>query len=391
MKFVANYWKEILIAAAIVSGIAFGYAAGKAFKTSSGMGGGGILSKIFGGKGTPPTPAPTPPTQGGGPGGPGGMIKGMNPMDMIKGATAVLILSAALFVFAKALQEFDKLKNGWETLAMAGVSMVGLTLGLWALSSLPTDKLITGALALGLMGLAFIPFAFGLSLLEGLSWETLGMAGVALLGLTAAVFGLGALLATGVGAVIFGAGILGFMALGAAMVVLGFGLSMVVDPLSKFMTVIGDGTALLNAGLGFLSLAGGMGVLTLSLIAMGAAALFALPGLLILDSVTSMLTETASALAASGGGEGIAKAVDAINKVDQDKLDALKELSMFMALLGASPTIKFDESLKIDGSIEIAGQAGGKTSTDWVNDPIFVSKLKQLISESTEKDRRGGK
>jgi hypothetical protein len=319
------------------------------------------------------------------------MTSGMNPTSMIKGAAAVLILSAALFVFAKALQEFDKLQNGWETLAMAGVSLVGLTLGLLAVSSLPQAKLMEGALALALMGAAFIPLAFGLSLLEGISWSVLGMAGVAILGLTAAVFGLGALISNPIGFAIFGMGVVGFMALGAAMVVLGFGLSMVIGPLSQFMTVIGDGTALLNAGLAFLSLAAGIGVLTFSLIAMGAAAIFALPGLLILGGVTSMLTETASALASSGGAEGITKTVDAINRVDTEKLNALKELSSWMALIGATPTIKFDESLTIDGSIQLTGQAGGKTNTDWVSDPIFVSKLKELIAESAKQDRNGGK
>jgi hypothetical protein len=42
-----------------------------------------------------------------------------------------------------------------------------------------------------------------------------------------------------------------------------------------------------------------------------------------------------------------------------DKLNALKDLSMWMALLGGTTTIKFDEALHIDGSIELAGSAGG--------------------------------
>jgi hypothetical protein len=323
--------------------------------------------------------------------GAGGISKGLNPMDMIKGATAILILSAALFVFAKALQEFDKLKNGWETLAMAGVSMVGLTIGLWAISKIPTQNLIEGAIALALMGAAFIPFAYGLSLLQGLSWEVLGMAGVALIGLTAAVFGLGALMMTGVGAIIFGAGILGFIALGAAMVVLGFGLSTVIDPLSKFMTVIGDGTALLNSGLGFLSMAAGIGILTISLIALGAASLLALPGLLILGGVTSMLTETASALASTGGSEGITKTINAINSVDTGKLEALKELSVWMSLLGATTTIKFEENLHVDGSIDLKGKDGSSMSIDF--DKLNASQkaeLAQLVFNTTRSERNGG-
>ena len=62
-----------------------------------------------------------------------------------------------------------------------------------------------------------------------------------------------------------------------------------------------------------------------------------------------------------------------------------------MSLLGASPTIKFDENLTIDGKIQISGQAGGKKDTDWVDDPIFVNKLKQLIVEATDVEKNGGK
>ena len=138
-------------------------------------------------------------------------------------------------------------------------------------------------------------------------------------------------------------------------------------------------------------MAAGIGVLTLSLIALGAASLLALPGLLLLGVTTSMLTETASAIAASGGGEGIKTTVESINNLDVEKLEALKDLATWMALIGASPTIKFDESLTIDGNIQISGQAGGKSNTEWVSDPIFVDKLKQLIAESSTSAKNGNK
>ena len=144
-----------------------------------------------------------------------------------------------------------------------------------------------------------------------------------------------------------------------------------------------------SLGMGFLAIS--IGLLSASLIALAFSSLLALPGLLILGSATSMLTQTASALASTGGSEGITKTINAINSVDTGKLEALKYLSLFMALLGATTTIKFDESLHIDGSIQIAGKSGGKSDTDWVSDPIFVSQLKQLIAEATEKDKNGGK
>jgi hypothetical protein len=214
-------------------------------------------------------------------------------------------------------------------------------------------------------------------------------------GLLVFVGAMGLLGASGIGeigvAIMLGVGA-ALLMIGGAVWIVAQGMSTLVDSFTNLFTILPNaGSQLLDAGLGFLAMAAGIGVLTLSLIAMGAAAIFALPGLLILGGVTSMLTETATALAASGGGEGIEKAVNAINSVDQNKLDALKDLSMWFSLIGASPTIKFEENLTVDGSIVLKGEAGGKSNTDWVTDPIFVSKLKEFIEYSKVADRNGGK
>ena len=194
------------------------------------------------------------------------------------------------------------------------------------------------------------------------------------------------------GAIAIGALGLAVIPLAYAFTLVAEGISTIVTSFTQMFATIGpNGSSLLMAGLGFMAMAAGIGILTISLIALGAASLLALPGLFILGGVTSMLTQTASALSSTGGAEGITKTINAINSVDENKLQALKDLSVWMALLGATTTIKFDESLHIDGSIQIAGKSGGKSDTDWVSDPIFVSKLKQLIAESTEKDKNGGK
>lgn len=343
-------------------------------------------------KGTPETPT------GGGPGqqGPGGMTKGINTRDMIQGAAAILILSAALYVFAKALQEFEKLKDGWGTLAIAAGSLLVLAGSLWLVGKIMSNasaSLIEGSFAILVLSAAMIPFAYALQMMNGVGIGTVFVlaAGLTVLGIA------GFLMGEAAPEIILGALAIG--ALGLAVIPLAYaftlvaeGISTIVNSFTQMFAVIGpNGASLLMAGVGFMAMAAGIGILTISLIAMGAAALFALPGLLILGEVTSMLTETASALQSTGGGEGIAKAVNAINSVDQNKLDALKDLSMWMALVGASPTIKFDESLTIDGSIQLTGQAGGKTNTNWIDDPIFVSKLKELIADATESDKRGGK
>ena len=154
-----------------------------------------------------------------------------------------------------------------------------------------------------------------------------------------------------------------------------------------FSIIGGNGSSLLLAGVGFMAMAAGIGILTMSLIALGAASFLALPGLLILGGVTSMLTSTASALQSSGGGGGLTSTIEAINSVDESKLDALKNLSMWMALLGGTTTVKFDENLSIDGNIQISGQAGGKTNTDWINDAMFISALKEKIMKNSDSER----
>jgi hypothetical protein len=189
------------------------------------------------------------------------------------------------------------------------------------------------------------------------------------------------------------------LALGASLLMIGgavalaaYGMSILVDSFTKMFSVIGDnGSSLLMAGLGFISMATGIQLLSLALLSLSATSLLAIPGLLMLGVTTSMIVSTAESINNIGGGEGIKKTVEAINSVDTDKINALKDLSKWMTLLGATTTIKFDESLEVKGSIQLAGQAGGKTNTDWVNDPIFVSKLKEIIISTQKKDLKGGK
>jgi len=53
------------------------------------------------------------------------MISNLNPMSLIKGAAAMVIVAGAVFVFGKAVQEF--MKVSWEAVGMAVVSMLALT------------------------------------------------------------------------------------------------------------------------------------------------------------------------------------------------------------------------------------------------------------------------
>jgi len=83
----------------------------------------------------------------------GGLMDSMKSIDMnavLKGAAAMLIVAAAVFVFGKAVQEF--MKVSWDAVGMAVVSMLALTaavvaLGLLMNSGIGAEAIIAGAAA----------------------------------------------------------------------------------------------------------------------------------------------------------------------------------------------------------------------------------------------------
>jgi hypothetical protein len=93
-------------------------------------------------------------------GGIGGFLKGIKMNDVLKGAAAILILSAALFVAAKAFQEFANVN--WEEIEMAGVALLGLTGVAFMLGKLK-GPIIEGAIAIAILGAALIPLGYALN------------------------------------------------------------------------------------------------------------------------------------------------------------------------------------------------------------------------------------
>jgi len=212
--------------------------------------------------------------------GAGGMMKSIGKIDMnkvLKGAAAMVIVSAALFVFAKALKE---LPTDPAPYVGAAVGLGMLTGAVFLMGKLQGD-LIKGSAALLIMGLAFIPFAFGMSLLADVTWEGVIAAAGALVIFTAAIFGLGLLMSSGAGAVIFGAGILAFAALGATLIIFGAGLMMAgqgASLLSDSLTGIAVGLIMLTDTTdGIFSLAAGLGALSLGFISLAGSMLMLLP------------------------------------------------------------------------------------------------------------------
>jgi hypothetical protein len=85
------------------------------------------------------------------------MIGNLNPMSLIKGAAAMVIVAGAVFVFGKAVQEF--MKVSWTAVGMAVVSMLALTgavalLGVIMSSGVGAVAIIAGAAAMVIVAAA---------------------------------------------------------------------------------------------------------------------------------------------------------------------------------------------------------------------------------------------
>ena len=326
-----------------------------------------------------------------------GQSAGSQAGNFLKGALGLVAISAALFVFAKALQEFDKLQNGWGTLALAAVSLIALGGALMILtptlnafgSSAWIGIAAMGALAVSVMALGFATTLFAQGGLAG----TMLMI-TALAALTIAVMVLGALGASGIGFI----GVALILALGAAMIMAGYATTLFAEAIATVMTsfqglfelvnmdnigaLLLMGPALIGVSLGVFALAG-------SLVALGAAML--LGGFLGLIG----LSETADNIQKAFGDidpAAVAGAISAINNVDMAKVAAIKDLANSLSLVsmfGGGFKIDFGD-LDVKGNIKLEGK-GGAANTDWVEDPIFVSKLKDIVWEAMDSDRNGGR
>jgi hypothetical protein len=174
------------------------------------------------------------------------------------------------------------------------------------------------------------------------------------------------------------------LALGAAFLMMGGAIWLATQGMASLFESIGpNGDSIMKAGLGFIGMAAGVSILTASLIAMGMAAPLVGIGLIGLMGITTLLTDTAVKLDKANFG-GV---VTSINEIDTNKLSMLKDL-VALSAKGKPIKVEFGD-IGIDGDISLSGEGGGKSSTDWINDPTFVSKLKNIIMQELEKGKNG--
>jgi hypothetical protein len=100
-------------------------------------------------------------------------------------------------------------------------------------------EVMKGAIAMLVMGAAFIPLAFGLSLITDLNFGNVVAMAAALLILTVAMVGLGALMMSGIGAAAFFLGAAALVVLGASLIIFGLGLQAIGSGMEQIVGSIG--------------------------------------------------------------------------------------------------------------------------------------------------------
>lgn len=227
--------------------------------------------------------------------------------EVLKGAAAMLLVSASMFVMAKAIAALPTEVGPYVGMAVG----LGLMLGaLYLLAKFPTADLIKGALALVLVGVSLIPFAFAMSLIAGIEIGNILAVAAGIVIFTAMIMGLGLVMFSGVGALIFGAGILAILALGAAMIVLGAGIvifnkgmsglgdniSLFVEKMGELISVapmmLGAVAPLMLFGMALIPFALGMMIATVPMLAFGLAMIPFVAGITLLSSVLPTFIES---------------------------------------------------------------------------------------------------
>jgi len=253
------------------------------------------------------------------------------------GGKKVLAGAAILSVAAIGFNVMQKGILGLGAVALlgesAGFGMEGLAVGLEALGAAATGPAWLGVALLGALSLVFIGFSYGVKL----------------------------------------------VAEGIAAIVGSFAEMFAQISSDNIMSLLLLGPALMGISLGVMMLGGSLLVLAATM-AMGGWL-----GLLALGTAAESVGEAFNGIDANG----ITKSVDAINNVDMDKINALKELSTAMAVWGMFGSKPITVNMEVDGEIKLGG-ANGKTFDISELTPAQVSELKDLIFQKQNVDSTGG-
>ncbi len=334
------------------------------------------------------------------------LVEAFNKMDakkMLMGAAALLVIAAALWVTAKAVQEF--MKVNWEAMAKAGVALLGLA-GIAYLLGKVKEDMIKGAAAMLILGVALGVVGLALQLFMAVGWEDLAKAGVSLLGLV----GIAALIGAFIVPITAGASAL--ITLSAAFLIFAAGMWVLSKAMEGFvpmvetlftgintiLTTIGDAIVkIINAVVGGIS-----------------TVIDKLMGLTTLDGdnlikIADGISELGMALAGFGGGSGIGAIADGLGgaiggllggegpleqlqtvmkDIQPEKLSgiakAIVELSTAMTTLSNTlQSVNFDKLEDVMSAVDSAGGGGSKIGS-------IVSSISSLFGGGEKEGESGG-
>lgn len=260
---------------------------------------------------------------------------------LLKFAAAMALIGAAVMMFGIGINQMGGIAI-LDVLAKGGIAIGFLALAVFGISKIAGQIDLGGvlkfSLAMALVGLALIPFAFAAQILTGVDWLGV-LAGIGILALV--IVGLMLLGAMMMGPqimfLLIGVGILAMV--GVALLVAATGLLVAAEAFNKLGAV--DWSAFAKMGDALLSVVPGL--LGFSLAAMMFINPVALLGIMFmawaLTSLASIMAPLSESLAMGADGldrfaEGLDKLSAAADKLSLDKLEKLKELSDAMA--GAS-------------------------------------------------------
>lgn len=214
------------------------------------------------------------------------VFKGISMADVGKFAMISGIMVVTLIGLSFGLKKFNDVE--WSSVGKGILSLTSLIIGIQFIGNV-SSQVLMGAFAIGILGASLIPLSFALNMFNTVNWESI-IKGAASIGIfTGMIFGLGALISSGVGAILFVAGVAGFIALGSALTILGFGLQQVVEPMSQFSSfassLIPQIEQLASLSSSFANIGDGFSKMGWGLMTMAAGALLLSPLLPVLSSI----------------------------------------------------------------------------------------------------------
>ena len=156
--------------------------------------------------------------------------------QVLKGAAALLVLSGALWVSAKAFQEFGKVT--WDGVLKGVVALGALVGGLYAIGQVMdknANTILKGSAAIAAIGTALLPAAYSFQLFSDVDWGGFMVGIGALTALVGAAFALGKIMATGVGAKVLLIGAAAIATLGVALVPAAVAMNIMSDAFATFV------------------------------------------------------------------------------------------------------------------------------------------------------------